>query len=71
MDFRKIRKEALKQGWVPEPISSGEMFYSPNGVDKVAWHNTPSDVRAVRNFLSELKKGGFIWPPPKKSRGGS
>lgn len=67
MDFRKIRKAALEQGWRVKQTKSGETFYPPDPRDEpVTWHFTPSDQRAVRNFLARLKKGGLIWPPPKK-----
>lgn len=65
MNYRDIAKAAKKQGWRVEPTRSGEMWFSPNGVDKVTWHKTPSDARAVRNFLAEMKRGGLIYPPPK------
>jgi hypothetical protein len=42
------------------------MFYSPDGVTTALWHRTPSDHRALDNFLSRLHKGGFRWPPPTK-----
>ncbi len=66
MDFRKIRKAALEQGWHVERTKAGEMFKSPDGVHMATWHYTPSDQRAVKNFLAKLRKGGFLWPPPKR-----
>ena len=39
------------------------MFYSPDGRTIVLWHATPSDRRAVRNFLSRMRAGGLEYPP--------
>lgn len=66
MDYRKIRKAAIDQGWRVLPTRSGEMFYSPDGISKALWHHTPSDQRAVKNFLAELKRGGLRWLPSRK-----
>jgi hypothetical protein len=68
MDYRKIRKAALGQGWRIEGTKAGEMFYSPDGKTKALWHFTPSDPRAMKNFLSVLKSGGLEWPASKKRR---
>jgi hypothetical protein len=35
--------------------------------EAVAIHGTPSDQRAIKNHLAEMKRQGLIWPwPPKR-----
>jgi hypothetical protein len=42
------------------------MLLAPNGTGKVSVHGTPSDWRALRNTISDLRReGGFEWPPRK------
>jgi hypothetical protein len=53
--IRKLRE----QGWRVEETRHGYMAYSPDRVTKVLLHKTPSDHRALKNALSELKRGGF------------
>jgi hypothetical protein len=66
MNYRNIEKAAKAQGWRSEVRKSGVMWLSPNGQDSVMWHNTPSDVRALKNFLSLMRKAGLVYPPPKR-----
>ena len=68
MDFREIRREAFRQGWRIKSVKSGENFYSPDGRSIVNWHNTPSDVNAVRQFLRNMKGAGLVWPPSSKGK---
>ena len=60
-DYRKVRKSARKQGWIVEPTSSGEMFFSPDGQKQVVWHtaHASSDPHALDAFVRELRKGGY------------
>lgn len=64
--YRKVRREAIRQGWRVEPIRSGEMFFSPDGVHMATWHSTPSARNALNRFVGELRRGGFVWPPPRR-----
>jgi hypothetical protein len=70
MDFRDIQRAALDQGWRIEPTKKGVRFVPPDPLKPmVQWHGTPSDVRAIRNFLALLKQQGLIWPwPPQGSK---
>ena len=61
-DYREVRREAVRQGWVVERRTKGEMFRSPDGETQVMWHSTPSDVNAIRQLVRRLRKGGFEWP---------
>jgi hypothetical protein len=66
-DYGKVRKEAIRQGWRVEATSDGEMFYSPDGSSKAAWHaaHASSDPNALKAHIRTMKKGGLRWPPPK------
>lgn len=58
-DTRKLVKEVERQGWRVEDRGQRWLCFSPNGHTIVTIHKTPSDHRAIRNTLSELRKGGF------------
>ena len=66
MQYKDIERVAKVQGWRSEVKRSGVMWLSPNGKDAAMWHNTPSDVRALKNFLSQMRRGGLVYPPPKR-----
>jgi hypothetical protein len=39
------------------------MLYPPDVTQSsVAIHGTPSDVRAFKNIISEMRRRGFRWP---------
>lgn len=67
-EYPKVRREAEPQGWRVVPKRSGEMWLGPDGVTQVMWHFTPSDHRALDNFVTKLRRGGFTWPPPRKGK---
>ncbi len=67
-NFREVRREALRQGWIVEQRTKGEMFRSPDGRTQVMWHSPPSDVNAIRQFVRRLEKGGFVWEQRRKGR---
>ncbi len=70
MDYREIEEAAKEQGWRTEQKKKGLMFFPPDRMKQaVMWHGTPSDQRALKNFLAEMKRSGLIWPwpPPKRS----
>jgi hypothetical protein len=62
MDYRDIRRAALEQGWRVEERKAADIWFSPDGATIVTWHRTPSDVRALRNFLARMRHGGLRWP---------
>ena len=51
----------MKQGWRIERTVHGEMFLSPDGSSKVAWHraHASSDPHALDGSIQELRKAGF------------
>lgn len=54
-----------------ETHQEGRTIYPPDRQKPlVTWHNTPSDVRAVRNFLAQMKRSGLIWPWSPRKQGG-
>jgi hypothetical protein len=65
MDPKKIIRAAKRQGWTEKPLRKGVMLVPPDASKQaVTWHGSPSDVRAVRNFLALMRGSGLIWPPP-------
>lgn len=62
MTYRDIAKAARAQGWIVERRRDANAWYSPDGVTIVVWHRTPSDPRALRNFLSLMRRGGLRYP---------
>ena len=64
MDWRDIERAAVDQGWRVERTKKGLGLYPPDPAHSpVFWHGTPSDVRAIRNMVAEMRRRGFIWPP--------
>lgn len=66
MDIRKIEKAAREQGWEVGRTKKGHLKFVPPDPSKniVIGSGAPSDQRAIRNLLAELKRQGFIWPWP-------
>jgi hypothetical protein len=56
---KKLKKQAMEQGWREAEKNAGWMLYSPDGVTKVMIHKTASDHRALDNLISEMRPGGF------------
>lgn len=68
MDFRKVTKAAKDQGWSIDATKSGHpRFTNPQG-EWETFSGTPSDVRAIHNFVQALRRKGFEWPPPSKKQ---
>jgi hypothetical protein len=68
-EFKDIRKEARRQGWREQPTKKGINFIPPDPAKPIVnWHGTPSDWRAVRNLLAQMKGSGFMWPPPRRKK---
>ena len=61
-DFRKVIREAERQGWRVEQTKGGHWrFYAPDGVNIVHAAGTPSDRRSFDNTIAQLRKYGFEW----------
>ena len=62
-DFRKILDAAKLQGWKTEHTKKGHWkFKSPNGKDMVHTSGSPSDMRAIKNFVARLRQRGLNIP---------
>jgi predicted RNA binding protein YcfA (HicA-like mRNA interferase family) len=71
MDLRDIERAAQEQGWEVGRTGKGHPRFVPPDKTKriVVGSGTPSDWRALRNLLADLKREGFIWPwPPKRKK---
>jgi hypothetical protein len=64
-DYPKVAKELDRQGWRMKETKKADFWMSPDGVHSASWHHTPSDHRALANFVSKCRQGGFVWPPKK------
>jgi predicted RNA binding protein YcfA (HicA-like mRNA interferase family) len=66
MDLRNLEKAAKEQGWEVGRTKKGHPKFVPPDPTKriVVGSGTPSDRRAIRNLLAELKRQGLIWPWP-------
>lgn len=68
VEWKKLVKEARRQGWRLEHGRRGQLKLIPPEPDKgiVILHRTPSDRRAFRNAVGEMRRRGLAWPPPRK-----
>lgn len=68
MGLRELEKAAREQGWRIDRTAKGHPRFTPPDVTKkpCTFSGTPGDQRAIHNFLSCLKKSGFIWPWGKR-----
>ncbi len=61
-EFKEVLREAEKQGFRIERGKGGKLkLYAPDGVNIVHASATPSDRRAVDNFVADLRRCGFRW----------
>jgi lipocalin len=58
-DVEKLLMEATRQGWRIEDRGRRYLCFSPDGSTVVTVSKTPSAQNALRNILSDLRKGGF------------
>jgi hypothetical protein len=76
MELRDLEKAARRQGWKVDRTTKGHPRFTPKDptIQAEVFSGTPSDWRAIHNFLAALKRKGFLWPPPQgkgKKRKGS
>jgi hypothetical protein len=71
LDFKSIRRAALDQGWDQDATTKGHPRFIPPDKTKpvCVFSGTPSDQRAIKNFLATMKRSGLIWPWNPKRRG--
>lgn len=69
-EARDIIAAAEEQGWTYRPPTSRSNSHGAlvpsNGGPPVGVASTPSDVNFRHQIVRQLRKGGFIWPPPSK-----
>lgn len=67
-DWEEIQGAALEQGWRVEKIKKGVRLVPPDpSKPMVVIHRTPSDHRALKNTIAQMRRSGFVWPwPPRK-----
>lgn len=68
MNLRDIERAAKEQGWEVGRTKKGHPRFVPPDPTRgiVIGSGTPSDWRALKNLLAELKRQGFIWPWPSQ-----
>lgn len=57
-EFKKIRNWLLANGYQFQPRVGHWKVLRPNGSFLVTWPQTPSDVRAAKNMIRDLKRAG-------------
>jgi predicted RNA binding protein YcfA (HicA-like mRNA interferase family) len=61
-DFKKMLREAQRQGWRVEQTKGGHWrLYAPDGEHIVHAAGTPSDTRSLDNTLAQMRRYGFVW----------
>ena len=66
-DTRNVLAEAKRQGFTVRTTSRGHgQVRNADGQVVAVFSGTPGDVRALRNGIAQLRKAGFVWPPPRK-----
>ena len=58
-------RHAERQGWRAVPTRKGWMLKAPDGTTQVLIHGTPSDVNWFKQAIRQMRRGGFVWPPPE------
>ena len=65
-EFQRYLRAATNQGWTQVPTRKGMQLIPPDPEKPIVQaHRTPSDHRALENLLAEMRRSGFVWPPPK------
>lgn len=67
-DWKKVTREAERQGWRIERGRKGQFkLIPPDPARQIVFvHATPSDHRAIKNAIAEMRRQGFRWPPRGK-----
>lgn len=59
-DLRKLIRQAEKEGWRVETRKNKVMFFpADKSAEVITVHLTPSDWRAMRNFVALLRRAGL------------
>lgn len=60
-DLKKVLQESEKQGWRVVKVKMGYQLMAPDGINIVTIHHTPSSHRSLDNYISDMRKRGFVW----------
>ncbi len=65
-DIKDIMRAAMDQGWSIAKTTQGHYRAAPPDKTKpvVFLGGNSGDPRAIKNIISQLRRSGFIWPPP-------
>jgi hypothetical protein len=67
--YESIFEELKRQNWTVEQTSRGHyQAKSPNAMQRVATFGISGDPRGIKNAITQLRRSGFVWPPPEESR---
>lgn len=67
LDANAILDAARNQGFIVDTTKAGHpRVRRPNSPDSTTYSGTPGDQRAIKNFLSQCRRLGIIYPPPKE-----
>lgn len=68
-EMRPILQELRNQGWKLEDTNNGHArARPPDPKHDIVVFSRCEEPRAIKNVISQLKKSGFIWPPPPRER---
>ena len=69
-ELAAVINEARKQGYRVEQTRNGHWeFKSPDRTRRPVYAaGTPSDWRAIRNLIAELRRAGFRWDPAERRK---
>lgn len=64
-DVREVLQALRAQGWRVDRTARRHLRARPPGRDRpiVITGGTPSDCRALANWIAQLRRSGFEWPP--------
>jgi hypothetical protein len=64
-DIKQIRKALRAQGWRLDDEGRHTKAYPPDkSMPPVVLPKTPGGGRWRENTIAQLRRSGFIWPPP-------
>ena len=64
-DTKRVAKAAERQGFEVATTTKGHVVFTLDGVVVATASGTPSDHRALKNLIAQLRRSGFIWPPTR------
>lgn len=67
-DWKKVVREAARQGWTIEFGRRGQLKLIPPDPAKqiVVLHGSLSDHRSIKNAIAVMRRQGFAWPAKRK-----